>query len=298
MPTHQSNRPSARAMARLLLGAVALLVLSFATTALAAGRTQWTNTHPKEREDESWRLEVAIFFTKAPDVPSVPMKFEFKPTMYYARDMMDGDKIVTRKVPRENEQDIIEGVDVGFLDPSNGKIQPRTKFSFKVTRAHGFEAGEYKVSIRDTRNGQIIGTPITLYLEGENKVVDRRTMDFSASGGTKKKEDMKRVDRDGDIKDDPNAKQAQKPAASDDASGAEPADDGAAAGEESAAPAASDDSEPDGDNGAEGGPRPIKEKPGCSCRLEDAGEPASPLAWLTPLGLIAALGLRRRRRAA
>src|SRR5204862_8043651 len=124
----------------------------------------------------------------------VPMKFEFQPTAYYARDMTDGDKLVAHTVPLTDRQSLIESVDVGFLDSGSGKIEGRTRFTFHVTRAHGYEAGEYKVTIRDTRNGQTVGAPTTLKFQGENEVVDRRAMVFS--GDKKKKEEPKKVDSD------------------------------------------------------------------------------------------------------
>ena len=68
------------------------VVLLCSSSASAAGRIEWKSTAVKERDDKSWRLEVAVYMPKAPDVPHVPMKFEFQPTAYYARDMTDGDK--------------------------------------------------------------------------------------------------------------------------------------------------------------------------------------------------------------
>src|ERR1041384_5333515 len=121
-------------------------VLLFSGSALAAGRVEWKSTAVKEREDKSWRLEVALYLPRAPDVPHVPMKFEFQPTAYYAHDMTDGDKLVEHTVPLTDRQSMIESVDVSFLDSGSGNIEARTKFTFKVTRAHGYEAGEYKVT--------------------------------------------------------------------------------------------------------------------------------------------------------
>ncbi|MET0791367.1 MAG: MYXO-CTERM sorting domain-containing protein [Polyangiaceae bacterium] len=260
---------------------IALALVSFAVSSVAhaAGRVEWKGKSFKEREDKAWRLEVAIYMPKAPDVPHVPMKFEFQPQVYYERDMVDGDKIVEHKVPLENHQALIESVDVGFLDSGSGKIEPRTRFSFKLTRAHGYEAGEYKVSIHDGRNDQAVGTPVTLIFEGENEIIDRRAMVFS--GGDKKKKDTaKKDDAKSDDKPADADKKAEedKPAASDD----KPTD--AAEGDKKDAP--SDE------------PQTIKEKPGgCGCRLADNGTGS-----LSGLGFAAlALGsivLRRRRKLA
>ena len=257
---------------------ITLALASFAVSAVAhaAGRTEWKSKTVKEREDKAWRLEVAIYLPKAPDVPHVPMKFEFQPEVYYERDMVDGDKVVEHKVPLENHQAIIESVDVGFLDSGSGKIEPRTRFTFKLTRAHGYEAGEYKVSIHDGRNDQAVGTPVTLIFDGENEVIDRRAMVFS--GGDKKKKDAAKTD---EAKSDDKAADDKKAS-----------DDKPAADADSPAPAAADAPKADDKPSDEAGT--IKEKPGgCGCRLVDAGHDGNAGLAFAALALSSVL-LRRR----
>ncbi len=257
----------------LLLLCPLLLILSSTGSALAAGRVEWKTKALKEREDKSWRVEVAIFMPKAPDVAHVPMKFEFQPIAYYARDMTDGDKLVEHVVPLNDRQSLIESVEVGFLDSGSGKIEPRTRFSFKVTRAHGYEAGEYKVTIRDTRNGQIVGAPQTLKFDGENETIDRRAMVFASKEKKKKEEKTEEKPPDGaEASDSATAADADVPA-----NEKPPADD-------------ADDAE----GPAAEGPPAIEQKPGgCGCRA--AGEPRDSagggLALLLGLGAL----LRRRR---
>lgn len=250
------------------------IVLLCSGSAWAAGRVQWKSTTVKEREDKSWRLEVAVYMPRAPDVAHVPMKFEFQPTAYYARDMTDGDKLVEHTVPLTDRQSLIESVDVGFMDSGSGKIEARTRFSFKVTRAHGYEAGEYKVTIRDTRNGQLVGTAQTLKFQGENETIDRRAMVF-ASKDDKKKKDEKKAEGD-------------KPAA--DAEKEAPAEETA----KEEAPAADDDKpEATTDDNA---PPPVEGKPGgCGCKLVGAERGSTTALALSALGL--ALLVSRRRRA-
>jgi MYXO-CTERM domain-containing protein len=164
-------------------------------------------------------------------------------------------------------------VDVGFLDSGSGKIEARTKFSFKVTRAHGYEAGEYKVTIKDTRNGQTVGTPTTLKFQGENETVDRRAMVFASKD--KKKEEKK-------AEGDKPADEAKKD------------DDGGGASD--AKPEETPVAEtPPADEGAEAnGPPPIEEKPGgCGCKV--AGGRSSGAAGALALIGVVGLGLRRRR---
>jgi len=266
---------------RLLLVLCQLACLLVASSALAAGRVQWKETSVKERDDKSWRLEVAIYMPKAPDVPHVPMKFEFQPTAYYARDMTDGDKLVEHTVPLTDRQSLIESVDVGFLDSGSGKIESRTKFTFKVTRAHGYEAGEYKITIKDTRNGQTVGTAQTLKFTGENEIIDRRAMVFSGDKKKKPEEKKPEADSGGD-----------KPAADDAAK-----KDDSAGGDEKKADAPADEPKSDEPKGDDNAPPPVEGKPGgCGCKV--AGGERSSLPGLLALAGLGVLVARRRRSAA
>jgi MYXO-CTERM domain-containing protein len=281
------NRASLAARRSLLVLCQLAVILLCTGSAFAAGRVQWKDTAVKERDDKSWRLEVAIYMPKAPDVPHVPMKFEFQPTAYYARDMTDGDKLVEHTVPLTDHQSLIESVDVGFMDSGSGKIESRTKFTFKVTRAHGYEAGEYKVTIKDTRNGQTVGTPTTLKFQGENEVVDRRAMVFSG-GDKKKKDDTKKVDSDSGG-DKPAADDSAKK--KDDAGGDDAAkkDDAPAADDK---PAPSDDKASSDDNA----PPPVEGKPGgCGCKLAGGEHESGNLAGALALAGVAIFVARRRR---
>lgn len=274
------NRRAFAARRSLFVICQLLVMLLFSGTALAAGRVEWKSKTVKERDDKSWRLEVSIFMPRAPDVAHVPMKFEFQPTAYYARDMTDGDKLVEHTVPLTDRQSLIESVDVGFLDSGSGKIESRTRFSFKVTRAHGYEAGEYKVTIKDTRNGQTVGTPTTLKFDGENEVVDRRAMVFT---GKDKKKDEKKDEK----KDAEADKKAEE-------SGDKPAEGGDDAAKSEDAPPADDAATTEGEGSGADGPPAIEQKPGgCGCRVLGGAEHAPLSGALVLLGL-AGLALRRR----
>ena len=257
----------------LLIG-LTLISLAVSSVAHAAGRTEWKGRTFKERDDKSWRLEVAIYMPRAPDVPHVPMKFEFQPEVYFERDMVDGDKLVEHKVPLSNRQALIESVDVGFLDSGSGKIEPRTRFSFKLTRAHGYEAGEYKVTIHDGRNDQAIGAPVTLVFEGENEVIDRRAMVFS--GGDKKQKNKAKSEDD----------KANNESGADAKSGArDPAEGSNASASSSRENERSDDTQPG----------TIKQKPGgCGCKLADGGSNA-PAGFGFAAVLLSSVLLRRRK---
>jgi MYXO-CTERM domain-containing protein len=253
---------------------IVLFVTLIAATALAGGRIDWKSKTFKERSDKSWMLELAIYLPRSPDVAYVPMKFEFQPEVYYERSLVDGhDGPVDRKVPLENRQPLIESVDVGFMDQATTKIESRTRFSFKVKRDLGYEAGEYKVTVRDTRNGQVVGSPTTIIFDGENEIIDRRAMVFS--GEKKKKPEEK------------------KPAASDDDKKKESADS------DSDKPASDGDKDDSAEGNNSGGDKPApveKKSSGCGCRV--SGTPANGFEWALPLALGVAFAARRRKHAA
>lgn len=262
---------------RLVLVALSLVLLLWSPIASAAGRVEWKSKQFKEREGGSWRLELAIYLPAAPDVAHVPMRFEFKPTAYYDRSMVDGDKLVEQTIPLSDKQSLIESVDVGFLDSATGKIEKRTRFTFKVTRAHGYEAGEYRVTIRDGRTRNTVGATVTLKLQGDNPVIDRRAMVFT---GEKKK---KKKDEPAAASEKTDEAEGAAEAKSEESSGTA-ADPGDAADESMDAEALSE--EPDG-------PPPIEKKPGgCGCRVKPSSFGGE--AWFV-LALALGAGLRRRR---
>lgn len=265
----------------LLMKGLFLSVLLLTATALAVGRVQWKSTSVKERDDDSWKLELAIYLPKPPDTAHLPVKFEFEPTAYYERAMIEGDKLVERTVPLTDRMPIIESVDVGFLDPGTGKIQTRTKFAFRITRAHGFEAGEYRVSIVDSRSGRKIGAPVTLKLKGENETIDRRPMVFSGEKKKKKKDDA----------DSKPEQTSSEPTQKIDLDAEEPAEEGSSSG--SSADSSSGDQY---DRLAEDDePGTIEEKPGgCGCRA--AGQTAPNALGLAASLLLGGVLLTRRRR--
>jgi len=251
---------------------VVLAVLLLASSAYAYGRVQWKQTRVKENvvgSQSNWNLEMTVYLPKSPDFAHVPVKFEFKQNVYYERYRDDDHPDVqTRKVPVPNAEPIIESVDLGFLDPGSGKIENRTRFGFKITRAHGFDAGEYRVTIRNARNGAVLGVPTTLYLEGENEVIDRRAMVFA--------------DKDEDKAD--KAKEEKADEAADDT-----------APEDSTSDGSMDWEEVREDDQALPPPEPLKPKRGCGCRTAGAGGPsggALALSLLLGVGIVA----RRRRR--
>jgi hypothetical protein len=255
---------------RVLVSIAVLVGLTWSSPADAAGRIVWTKTTIEEKGGDGegqkgyWRLDLEIHLPKAPNVAWYSMRFEFEPVAYYERALLDGKEgpqDITQTLT--GQQSLIETQDVGFQDPGTGQTQARTKFTFKVTRGHGYEAGEYKVTIRDGQSGNMIGTPTTLKFKGQNKVVDRRSMVFQASDSKKKKE-----------------KKAEAPA--------ETESEAPSAPEESETPAPS---EPASEGSA---PPAVEERPGGGCHVA-AGPHLHGTDWAFLAAALAAFGWLLRR---
>lgn len=256
-------------MRRVVATWLALGVLFCAGAASAIGRVEWKTKNLKESEGHSWTVELAIYLPKAPDVATLPMRFSFTPVVYYERTLVDGKEgPQLRKVPLENKQPLVEGVDVGFLDPGTGQIQKRTKFSFKLTRGHGYEAGEYEVKILDGRTDAVIGSPIRLVFEGENEVIDRRAMVFTGDDKKKKKKE-------------------------------ETAGGGADGGNVPMKTETKPEDDPDywkkgGTSGDEQNEE-VEKKRGCGCRMGERGEASDALGLALGLAVVGAARSRRKR---
>ncbi len=260
--------PKNQMIHRLAKALTVLALLLFATPALA-DRVVWKKTTISE-SNESWRIDVEVHLSNTPDIAHVPMQFKFEPLVYYERSLVDGsDQPQLRKVPLENKQPLIESVDMGFLDTGSGKIQKRTRFTFKLTRERGFEAGEYKVTIKNKRSNRTLQPTKTLILNGENEVIDRRSMVFDTSkADAKKKKD----------------KEAENQAAIDEYEQRENPDSEEfwAGGPEE--PEAEEDPLPP--------PAHMQEKPGaCGCRVVGESRAPAGLGWL---GLLLGLAFVRR----
>jgi MYXO-CTERM domain-containing protein len=260
-------------------GFVALLLLVCILLArpaeAAVGSWKFTKNDVQEVSG-AWHIYVTIDLGKAPLTAHQPMKFVFTKTMVYERSLVDGQKdpVINRQV-LQNQTPTVESLDVDFADPS-GKIFKATRFDFGLTRARGYEAGEYKVELR-TADGTNIGSPSNLILKGDNPVVDRRAMAFNAE-----KKGMKKVEG-----YDAGAKQAKnddQPAPTNNTGPAEVTPMGTATG---FVP-------------KEGMQETEEEKiksrpPGCGCEIPGHGGPGTALFFLAPVLGIGLVALRRRR---
>jgi hypothetical protein len=168
---------------------VALLTLFVAILgapdARAAGSFK-LNTTTVSEVSGGWHLYVTLELPRAPATAHVPVKFLFTKEVVYERALIDNhaDPVLNRTV-LSNQTPSVESLDVDFAN-STGKIYKGTRFDFSLTRTRGYEAGEYKVQVR-TSDGIDIGGTARLTLNGDNPVVDRRSMTFNAKDSSMKK---------------------------------------------------------------------------------------------------------------
>lgn len=158
------------------MAAVAMVAVAQRADA-GGGQVKLARTTVQENSN-AWRVMMTLQLANAPSIAHPTFRFSFQPVVMYDRSLIDGDKIVVNRTPVQNQQPIVESMEVDFSDAS-GKIWKGTRFDFSLTRQRGYFAGEYKLTVRSA-SGDTIGQPINLTLEGDNPVVDRRTMDFGA----------------------------------------------------------------------------------------------------------------------
>jgi hypothetical protein len=255
--------PLAWCRALVLLSGLCLLAGS-----ASAARVVWKRTKLDEVSN-AWKINVDLYLDRVPDVPHVPFRFTFTPTTYFERSLVDGKKDpVIRELPLEHQQPIVESVDVGFLDPGSGKTVSRTRFSFEITRDRGFQAGKYEVKVADARNSKDLAGATSLTLDGENEVVDRRSMVF----------DSKKESKPEKAAGAPAAEEKKELSPEDDAFWA----GGPKQGEEKQAPLPP--------------PASMQQKPGCGCRMGERSSDGTALSLVVALG--ACMAVRRNARRA
>jgi MYXO-CTERM domain-containing protein len=250
---------------------VALLSVFIAAPAFARGSVRVSKTRVKEKDGE-WKLKFTVNYGSKPHLNHIPMVFSFKQNTLFERYVDDstGDTPATRRVPVHNATPIDLPMDVGFADMS-GKTHKITKFKMKLTREHDFEAGEYTLKVR-LASGGAVGRPIKVTLDGNNKVINRKSIAFTAPEPKKGKTNEEPKEQ-----DLPEPKSGAAEDFGPDLSDIPDISD-------SEAEAIEDANTPDGVEPKQGG---------CGCEV--VGQSASTHASWALVALGAALALRRRR---
>jgi hypothetical protein len=233
--------------------------------ALAAGTVTPAKTELEDLGEGSWKLLITIKLGKKPATAHRPVRFIFTPLAIYETfldDTKPGEQ--TRSIPQGKDvAPLVETLDVSFGDVQ-GNLWDTTKFDFVIKRARGFEAGEYKVELRDDED-KAIGSPFKLKLAGKNAVIDRRAMVFAGNDSKKKKE---------------------KPE--------EKKDDGAPAPKKDDAPPPPPPADKKDSAAAQPPPEVKPKQGGCGCQAPGSTNTPSSLAVVSVVAL-ALGGLRRRR---
>jgi MYXO-CTERM domain-containing protein len=267
-------RPRAQTV---LLVLVALIVALVALPRAAqAGVGTFKLKSPEANEvSGAWHLFVTIELPKPPLTAHQSMKFLFTKEVVYERSLIDGkNEPVQNRQSLQNQTPTVEGLDVDFADPS-GKIFKGTRFDFGLTRARGYEAGEYTVELQ-TSDGTSIGSKQKLVLKGDNPVVDRRSIAFNP-----KDKSVKKVEG-----YDAGANQAKN-------------DDPAAAntGPAEVTPMGTATGFVPAGGHQETEEEKIKSKPGgCGCSIPGGQQSAAAFLFLVPIVGLGAVAVRRRRR--
>ncbi|MCC6646133.1 MAG: hypothetical protein IT374_11245 [Polyangiaceae bacterium] len=256
---------TSRTVSRKLAAPLLALALALAPApAIAAGSITPVKTELTEIAG-GWKIFLTIKLPKKPATPHQTFRFSFTKKVYYEtfKDDAHGDAEQSRSVPITDAQPSVESLDVNFGDVK-GNVWETTKLDFTIRRERGYEAGEYKVEVRDG-DGRAVGQAFTIKLQGKNDTIDRRAM-VMADGGKKKKEEKKEEKKE-------DAKPEEKAA---------PASDAPPPADAEAKPAAAP-------------PPPVEKKAGgCGCEVPGPAREGHGALWLGAAAL--GLSLARRRR--
>jgi MYXO-CTERM domain-containing protein len=242
----------------------ALLGVLLLPRAASAAGTVTLKSREITEVDGKWKLDMTVDYGSIPQIPHIPVIFNFQPVVLYELALTDKspNKPVLNRMPLSQQPPINESMDVGFSD-ATGKVFKITKFDFVIRRDHGFEAGEYDLKIKREDDGVQMGQTIHLILKGDNPVVDRRAIVFAGDKPKSKKVDADKP-ADDDKKDEPAAAGDEKKA--DEGGDAKPSEDV---------------------------PKVPPKQGGCGCEV--AGDAGARGGALAALALAVAAGARRRR---
>jgi hypothetical protein len=135
----------------------------------------WTNLIWIENSQNSWPVALRVGLDPPANPPEMFLRFEFVRVSETERALIDGDQLISRRIRIEQVQPLVESLVVSFVDPATQRVLPETTVNLVLLRAHGFSAGEYQVTVRNA-NAQPLAEPVTLRFEGNNPVIDRRSM--------------------------------------------------------------------------------------------------------------------------
>ena len=165
------------------------LLVALPSSAFAKGTVRAEKAAVDEVE-ETWKFVFIVNNGTVPDMQFIPVLITFEPVVLFERSLTDesGDKPVLNRKQLQNQKTIDVSTDIGFSDGT--KMHKETRFRISLTRAKGFEAGEYVMVIKKSDGGEQLGAKVRITLNGENKAIDRRSITFVGEDPNKKKKPM------------------------------------------------------------------------------------------------------------
>ena len=149
--------------------------------AIAAPSATVTVAKKEIQDDNGWRLQMTIKLGAKPTSKYQTWKFIFRPKVIYETYVDDsgpGEK--TRSMKQDDSATpLVEKFDISFGDAA-GNLFDQTKFEVVLKRSRDFQAGEYKVEIRDA-DDNTVGKTFDLKLAGKNPTVNRKSIQFSST---------------------------------------------------------------------------------------------------------------------
>ncbi len=138
--------------------------------------------HSEPRGSGRLRRNVArglrLTMNPPPGGASLALRLELVPTSYEERALFDGGRMLTRRVPLQGRTPLVESITASFLDPNTGQPTTQAAVSVRLSRAHGYAAGEYQLTVRGP-DGVPFGSPAQLTFLGVNPAIDRRSSVFN-----------------------------------------------------------------------------------------------------------------------
>ncbi|MEM9696901.1 MAG: hypothetical protein AAGA56_30475 [Myxococcota bacterium] len=155
--------------------------------------------NPIQERKGRWRLDLRINYGGRPDRAVMPVDFIFKKTAVYQRFLTDDspNEPMRKTEPVKNALPQIEPQTISFSNSVSGKAEATTNFRIDIRRNEYFEAGEYELTLK-LANGRTIGRKVKLRLQGDNKVINRKSIEFKAKDPEPESEEKKTATGDGE----------------------------------------------------------------------------------------------------
>jgi hypothetical protein len=166
----------------LVLALSAALPIAWSGDAFAMGSVVLKTPSPQETSSGEWNITMKITLDQAPATSPI-LYFTFTESTTFERTLeVRGQPPVLHRLPVDPPHKFPpESMPVDtFTDPVSHHPVKTTVWTVPVKRSAGYEAGVYQLQV-STSDGQNIGAPMQLTLNGDNPVVDRADISFGGN---------------------------------------------------------------------------------------------------------------------